>query len=386
MRTLWKTLIILIVTSMSFIGCRADRPSTGFKPASSLLSPQGSQQLNKLDILWVVDNSGSMAASQANLAGNFSSFVSGFQARGYDFKLAAVGTDAYKADNTLSGYSAANSSLADFRTRTSCYAGYPNCYLMAGPITPSIVWSTDSHYASPFTSTVADTFIANAMLGTAGAGDERAFSSFRAALNAGANSTFLRPDSFLVVIVLSDEDDFSGNTRAVSSNDTHDYNAATLDPISTYTSFLDTKTGTSGIFRRYSVSTITVDTNACCNTYYGTTSGHCTKQDAQGNDYLGTRYMQLASATNGVVGSVCDASYATALANISSQITVLSTQFTLDYPAQVSTIYVAFDGVQVPQSATNGWTYNSSLQAVQFHGTYTPTQNTSIYIDYLPAY
>ena len=96
--------------------------------------------------------------------------------------------------------------------------------------------------------------------------------------------------------------------------------------------------------------------------------------------------MQLASDTNGITGSICNASYAADLANISSQITVLSTQFTLDHPAQVSTIYVAFDGVQVPQSATNGWTYSSALQAIQFHGTYTPTQNTNIYIDYLPSY
>jgi hypothetical protein len=50
---------------------------------------------NKIDILWVVDNSGSMDSLQANLNRNFSSFINNFQSKGFDFQLGVTTTDAY---------------------------------------------------------------------------------------------------------------------------------------------------------------------------------------------------------------------------------------------------------------------------------------------------
>jgi hypothetical protein len=56
---------------------------------------QNSGVAPKVDILWVVDNSGSMADDQANLASNFETFISGFITREVDFKMAITTTDAY---------------------------------------------------------------------------------------------------------------------------------------------------------------------------------------------------------------------------------------------------------------------------------------------------
>src|SRR4051812_43560648 len=50
---------------------------------------------NKIDILWVVDNSGSMDPFQKNLATNFSSFITNFQQKGFDFQMAVTASDAY---------------------------------------------------------------------------------------------------------------------------------------------------------------------------------------------------------------------------------------------------------------------------------------------------
>src|SRR6476661_1736301 len=53
--------------------------------------------ITKIDVLWVVDNSGSMATSQQNLANNFPSFIQKFQEKAYDFQMGVVTTDAYLA-------------------------------------------------------------------------------------------------------------------------------------------------------------------------------------------------------------------------------------------------------------------------------------------------
>src|SRR5205085_9381823 len=57
---------------------------------------------NQIDILWVVDNSGSMNPYQTNLTNNFSSFINNFQNKGYDFHISVTTSDTFKADPTLS--------------------------------------------------------------------------------------------------------------------------------------------------------------------------------------------------------------------------------------------------------------------------------------------
>lgn len=46
-----------------------------------------------VDILWVIDNSGSMADEQANVIANFSSFITGFIQEDLDFQMAITTTD-----------------------------------------------------------------------------------------------------------------------------------------------------------------------------------------------------------------------------------------------------------------------------------------------------
>src|SRR5437868_2296854 len=51
----------------------------------------------QIDVLWVIDNSGSMAPFQTNLTSNFNSFISNMNTKGYDFRLAVTTSDAYMA-------------------------------------------------------------------------------------------------------------------------------------------------------------------------------------------------------------------------------------------------------------------------------------------------
>ena len=99
LRTLSRLIPVIFV-----IGC-ADNPSTYsilIEQEDFLQSP-ATKFNSKVDILWVVDTSGSMAPYQDNLAQNFNSFISSFATKGFDFHMAVVGTDAWKRETDYDG-------------------------------------------------------------------------------------------------------------------------------------------------------------------------------------------------------------------------------------------------------------------------------------------
>lgn len=312
---------------------------------------------NKVDILWVVDNSSSMTPLQTNLVNNFDSFIKNFQAKGYDFRIAVTSTDAYLANKAFNN----NPVYSKFKD-----GGGSN--------------HTGIFVIDPSTPNVTSTFVTNAAIGQSGSGDERAFSSFKEALVDPQNSGFLRSDSFLSVIILSDEDDFSDPVRREGSwlysggIKDHDYTDPNLESVDSYVSFLDQLTQTTVANRRYNVSAITVLDNTCLQSHLKTSP----------SSILGQRYIDLANKTNGVLGNICDSSYANALQAIQQRIIELSTQFPLNRPAVESSIVVIVNGATVAQDASNGWTYVASSNSIMFHGNAVPPQGASIQVHFDP--
>lgn len=131
------------------------------------------QTVKRADVLFVVDNSGSMAEEQATLAASFPDFVDALVADGVDFHLGVVTTD----DDQLQG-------------------------------SPKVV--------TPATPDPAGTFAQNATVGTAGYGFEQPFLSARYALSPGAlsgvNAGFLRGPARLFLVFVGDEDDQSSGS------------------------------------------------------------------------------------------------------------------------------------------------------------------------------
>ncbi len=341
--------LILLVMTVGIAACGSDvefgiaNKGETFKQGAGIFS-------NQLDILWVVDNSGSMAPFQTNLAANFSASITGFQAKGYDFRIAVTATDAYTAAPNFGGVTA----NAKFKDGIDSI-GHTGIFLIT-PTTPNLV----------------NVFVKNAQTGTLGQGDERAFQSFQEALtnpvNAGFN--FLRPQSFLAVIILSDEDDFS-SSRGTGQPADHDYNDPRLHPVDNYITFLDQLTQSTGAFRRFNVSAIAATDPACV---------------AQTQSKItATRYKDLVTKTKGVLGSICDASFANALQAISNQIAVLSTQFYLAKKPRPDSIQVIVNGQVIPADPTNGWTYDVDANSIQFHGVSTPPQGATIQVNYIPT-
>ncbi len=336
------------------------------KPASSFSLLAADQQFTqgaatiavKVDILWVVDNSGSMAPLQQSLASNFNSFINGFVGKGYDFRMGVTTTDAYLSESNFLN----NNTYSKFRdgngtTHSGVYIIQPN--------TPNLT----------------NTFITNINQGDKGDGDERAFSSMRDSLKDTFNVGFHRPGAFLAVIILSDEDDFSDPTRPEGSwmmpggVADHSYTNPTLDTVGSYLSFLDSFTGsTDPTNRKYSVSAITVLDQACLNQHVAQSSV----------TIIGQRYIDMANQTKGVVGSICS-SFSNSLLAITGKILELSSQFQLNRKPIVSTIAVSINGSNVPNSAVDGWTYDASSNSITFHGTAIPAQGATINVYFEPA-
>ena len=131
----------------------------------------------KLDIAWIVDNSGSMGDEQTSLANNFSSFITNFITRGIDFQMGITTTDC--------------------SNQTKCGAAVPNSlqYL-------------NSANAAANPSNFISTFRQMVRVGTSGSGIERGLQGAESFLDKHAQQYF-RHDSRLVLVFLSDEEDQS---------------------------------------------------------------------------------------------------------------------------------------------------------------------------------
>lgn len=303
----------------------------------------------KIDILWVVDNSGSMLTSQTNLANNFRSFIARFQNNKSDFRMAVTTTDAYWGRYT------SNNTLSRIKDGVGS--------------THSGVFVIDQD-----TLNLDQTFITNIMQGAGGNGDERAFSSFEEALKNPLNSDFRRSDAFLSVIIVSDEDDFSHNDFASGTRSyyfTENYNDSKIYPISYFTDFLNNLTTSTDTLKNYSVNAISIFDQTCLNTL------------ANGSRKIARRYQDLVTATNGITASLCS-DFGTSLDLISQSIIELSSIFTLDRKPIIATIQVLIGSNLINEDATNGWTYDASTNTITLHGTAIPQAGESIIINFDP--
>ncbi|MCB0348352.1 MAG: VWA domain-containing protein [Bdellovibrionales bacterium] len=358
---LLRKLYVLVISTVFMISCSDDEASFSLLPDSDTFQQTTGNFNNKLDILFVIDDSGSMAPYQTNLSNNFSAFISDFITKGYDFRIAVITSSAWEA-----GFygNATSQNRAKFRSASG------NAIL--DPSTPDIETA----------------FSQNISAGTTGNGDERPFQSIQVALEHSFNSGygFPRSDAYMAVIVVTDEDDYSNSTttclqpNATGGCNNNAYSPAWTHPdmathqISNYKEYLRQKTGSTAEIPRYNVSTIAVLDSACKND----PSTHAAAM-------IGTRMMDMASSTDGVQGSICDTNFSASLNLIQQQISELSTQFYLSRVPIVSTIKVKVNGSTVAKNNTNGWDYIESTNSVKFYGSAVPAEGDSISINFDPA-
>ncbi len=372
-------MISLLSTLALFAGCANNQSSFSLLPTGQSFKQSANSVNSKIDILWVMDNSGSMSPSQTNILNNFSGFMKNFIAKNLDYQMAVTTTEAFKAGAKF-GNDANYSKFKDGATFGSG-ASYYNKHTGINLIYPGV---------SPDVTT---TFAINGYQGDHGSGDERAFSSFMAALGNMTNPLLLRPNSYLAIIVLSDEDDFSSSSRLEYSwlpkqtGETtaqynaryvadHSYVSPGLDSIASYISALDSLTSSTPSLRHYNVSTITAKDDSCVQSMLAAGAS---------SSIIGQRYMDLATQTNGVIGSLCDTNFAGTLSSIQQRILELSTEFYLQRQPQVASITVAVNSLPIAQDGLNGWSYDAVNNGIIFHGASIPPAGADIAVNFDPT-
>lgn len=322
--------------------CGKDTPSFSLLAESNVFNQSMSVD-TKIDILFVVDNSGSMAPQQTNLVNNFNAFINSFVTKGYDFHIGVIPSDTYKA---IFSWGPAYARLKD--GVGSSHSG---------------VFVIDQN-----TPNQAATFLTNASLGIGGSGDERPFQSFKVALDSSLNNDFRRPGAFLAIVILSDEDDFSHDAN---SDIGENYNYSGLHSISYYKNYLDTLTGSTSTLRKYSVNSIHVLDSTCLAASHGAAN-------------IGVRYSALVDATGGVKGSICSPNFSTELDQIQQGILTLANQFYLPRIPKVETIQVIVNGNVIPEGPS-GWSYDAAANSIVFAYAALPPQGSSIIVNYDPV-
>ncbi len=317
-----KTILVCVLAAALHIGCSGQ--TFDVEAGSSNFGQQVTYN-TQVDVLWVIDTSGSMASRQAELAKQMPVFIDGLNATGLDYNIGVTTTD-------MSGSGAKGK-------------------LIAQPGTPIVLTKTTPNLTA--------VLAARVQAGETGSPVERGREAMMAALAASApgktNAGFLRKDSLLNVIFLTDEEDKS---------DTSINYVAALDAIKPVLPLGDR----SWVAHLIGV---TLADPSCKTAQWGFSSP-------------GIQYTDLANASGGTSESICDADFRRALTNVRSRVLEMLTEWALDRKPIIETIKVIVNGVVVPKDPVNGWSYRASANSVRFHGSAIPVAGARIQVTFDP--
>jgi hypothetical protein len=324
----------------------------------------------KIDVLWVIDNSASMQPQQQRLALSLSRFMDLFSRGLVDYRIAVTTTDVFNDQGEFMG-------------------------------SPDVI---DPSLADPVA-----TFQKAVMVGTGGKGHEEAFEAARLAIVREQAATagvvmqreacigackgqsckddcvtrytprFMRPEAHLYLVFVSDEDEQSfGEVRY----------------------FQRTFEGALGVGNEGAVSAAVICGDV--------PTPPCTARP-------GTRYVALAQAMDGIVASICDATFEDQLARIALDAAGLKRKFGLSRPPDASTLSAMVlyrcdtpaeqmgrcDTLQTscagqppefqgkvcipPAGEQNGWTFEVSTNSLFFNGDSVPGLRSVVQVSYQTA-
>lgn len=296
-------------------------------------NPPAASAPKKIDIMFCVDSSGSMADDQDVLAASFEEFMNKFILSGIDAQIGIITTDT-TANSASSG-----------RYWKNVYGSYRNPAL--GNLLRKQVGSPWISASSP--NAVSD-FTSNALVGTSGSGRERCMESFLAATDSshlasgGANAGFFRPGAMPYVIFVTDEDD------AIETD-------AQLPVV-----ISDFKNRVSGLCDRAAGCTnfqvdMVLDLNA-----RAPSGGVHYPLGTSLNSYPNA-YLQLASQIGSRKLNIKAADWGDSLADVGgSVVNQLEKEFKLSFGANLGSIRVYVDGNLMDPS---GWVYKPATNSVE---------------------
>lgn len=245
------------------------------------------KRCEKMDVLFVIDNSGSMGQEQTNLIANFPAFISVLDASGLDYRVAVTTTGrdyTYTMTTPLGGIP------------TSQDGGDNGAMLKPAACNMTKRW-IDKADPDP-----SGTFSCVANVGTGGPSDEMPLSAMRDAFEErmmdNTNAGFRRPDSLLAIVFLTDEEDCSYE-QSVTLPFASSLCDSMQEPVANYVSFLDTYTGDRS---RWAVAAIA-----------GPGPGACSSSFGNADEAARLAQFVTLTGTNAKMSSICDGDLAIGL-------------------------------------------------------------------------
>lgn len=314
----------------------------------------------KVDVLWVVDDSGSMAPYQQLLADNFPQFFVESDVSAADYHIAVTTTLALDGN-----------CIPDLSGNTSC-ADDP----MAGYYTAC---SGNDRFLTVASSDPSGQFVCNVQVSEpghlnpsrpasdaaeAGLQAARSFLSPPKIDDPAINGGFMREDAKLHVIIVSDEPDFSKG------------------PVDLYVDFFRNLKG----FRNDSLVAVSA--------IAGPPQG-CSWQDSGGNTVTvgaDPRYSEAVAALNGRFQSICESDWTTTMSNLGLASLGLKVEFFLSRAADAATLTVCVrDGSpsatcnvvsQTSDGAANGYFYDPTANSIVFNPASVPSRGSRVEVHY----
>jgi hypothetical protein len=325
-------------------------PPTPADPLDKLVTDHFEQNSSlSLDLLWVIDNSGSMRPYQQSLSNNFRAFISQFSNIEVDFQLGVTSTDICPGDSQVP----LEQSVCPGSNHQTGLQGSLNSYNGEKVIAHD---APNLDYL----------FRRLVNIGTNGSSFEHGLSASYLAVQkslAGANR-LSRPDSFLAVIIVSDENDDGVGLSAANEQGVNyweqgltRYRFEAQDLIGSLTEELG--------HRRFSISSV-VGT--------GDSVSNCPNQMTE----TGSEYLLASELTGGMKLNICTSNWADNLQKLAENIQDQISSFNLS-----STPIDGSIEVKVNDSATENWMYDASRNLLIFSQQHLPTAGSKIEIKYL---
>ncbi|MEN9826069.1 MAG: hypothetical protein RI953_1814 [Pseudomonadota bacterium] len=370
-------------------------PTSPTPHPGDLLSITQVQPRAKVDILWVVDSSGSMAWAQNQLKSKFQSFAQKLKSTRVDFQVGVTSVDVCQVDSNT-GYAIPDalcpsvSYIPDGVKVGGKVIGPLKGTLQADPTTKKTILTDTADFVESFQRT--------AMLGTKGSAFEHGLWAAKLAVEkalkpGGENAGFVRKDASLAVVVLSDEEDDSvqmwcedgyGRT-SLTADGKKDLNLCSeggsspfLDAfgIAPYALMKNSK-GIPMTTHKFTADNFKswAETNAVKGSGNFRVSAITGLRKSSGNidcqlttggpEESGTNYIKAAHLTGGSVENICSSDWSSVLANIGQNTVELATRIKLPagkipFPG---TMEVRVDG-QILDA--NQYVYDATVHAVVF--------------------
>lgn len=348
---IWTQRVLPSLVFLFAMGCGGGKSSISVLPSDASFEQTDNTDVS-IDILFMIDDSGSMAPGQTAMRDNLNHFIELFNNKGFNFRVAVGKTSAY-AQTTPDFFAPAHGKKI-LGSLEALEEGYD--------------------LISLFEETVIG-------VGTGGSGTEKALESVQKILDHQAVAhSFPKPGAHLAVIYIGDENDQSGGTVESWFNQLE--------------TLVDSQQigGSVGTLSTHAIQ-VTGASNCKASTgYYGGSSSYGQIHNAA---TAGTRMFEMAELSFGGMSlSICS-NFANSLSDLGDNIASLASAFTLpvildNNGRDTLEVYVQANPptggfVQVPKSGSNGFTFDTGTNSIIFHGNAIPPQGAKIGVRYTCA-